>query len=126
MTNFKTQKVTKIGGGIPILRAEYISKTEGFMTKEYQYALENYFNSVEEMRVLPLDDFYRIGIEHFHKLDKKHKKMLVELKQKCDGLEIKWLPLQIKNAASAMKQLFEGVEKFESNSKKRKSLKKKK
>jgi len=118
MRNFRTQKVTKIGAGLPILRAEYISKTEGFMVKEYQQALENYYNNVDEMRVLPIDDFYRIGIEHFHKLDDEHKKMLIKLKQKCDDLEIKWLPIQMKTASFAMTQLFEELVEFERKSKK--------
>jgi hypothetical protein len=118
MTNFKIHRITKIGAGIPILRAEYISETEGFRTKEYQKALENYYNNVDEMRVLPIDDFYRIGIEHFHKLDNNHRRMLIELKQKCDSLELKWLPVQIKTATSAITQLFEELGEFEHKSKK--------
>lgn len=113
MGSFQKDNVVKIGGGFPLLRAEYISNKKGFDKEKYQHALENYSKTIESMSVIPLDDFYRIGIEHFHELSEEHQKMLIKLKNNSDKLEHNAIPSKINLFVDSIKQVAKGFDEIE-------------
>lgn len=92
MTDFEKKTLTSVGGSVSILRGEYISEKKEFLVHKYQKSLENYCKVLDQMGVIPLDDFYRIGIEHLHELDSEHQEMLLSLKRRADELQRTMLP----------------------------------
>jgi hypothetical protein len=89
---FSDEITKKINFGFALFRIEYAQKSGEFDTKKYSQALENYHNYIEQLKIVPPEEFLNLGVEHFHLLDETHKNMLFLIKKSCDKIELEVLP----------------------------------
>jgi len=85
MTSYEKKKSKKTQIGISWLRKEY-STTEGeFNRSKYEKALKNFSENLEKLKICPLPDFLRLGVEHIDKLSQEGKDVIKKIKDRCYG-----------------------------------------
>ncbi len=106
MSEFRKVIETKFGIELPaILKLEYKTKDGKFDRGKYSKALENFFNTIDEIGVFPFEDFLIIGVENLHELDSDHQNMLRKLATRIKELEIKAFPEAIEKMIQGLADL---------------------
>jgi len=85
----------KIEVGLALLRFEYTKTSGDFDVDKYSQALENYDKTIKKLRITPTDDFLNLGVEHFHQLSDKHRRLLTRLKKVSDEIQLEKIPNMI-------------------------------
>lgn len=96
MENYENEIIKRVNVGVALLRYEYTTTEGRFNSKKYIKALENFHKTINELKIPPTEEFLIIGIEHLHELDEEHQKMIKEIKEKIDELDIEQLPKFLK------------------------------
>jgi rubrerythrin len=89
---FNAEITKKINVGFALLRIEYAQKSGEFDSKKYSKALENYYNTIDTLKIVPSEEFLSLGVEHYDQLDENHKKMFFLIKNSSEKIEAEALP----------------------------------
>mgnify|MGYP001101789890 FL=1 len=89
---FIDEVAKKTNVGFALLRFEYTKKSGDFDADKYSQALENYDKTIKKLRITPTDDFLNLGVEHFHQLSDKHRRLLMRLKKVSDEIQFEAIP----------------------------------
>ena len=84
MSDFKKESGKTFGFNLFGFKAEYFSKKGEFNVSEYENALKNYHETLNEYGILPPAKRFIDGIENFDKLSEESKTILRELVKKSN------------------------------------------
>ena len=106
MSRFKTGIEKGFSIELPtLLKLEYKTNSGKFDKEKYSKALENFYNTIDEIEIPPFEDFLMIGVENLHELDAKYRKMLKELAKKVGELEARAFPRMFEKMIEGFKEL---------------------